>query len=262
MKKILFWGGLGLALLVAGFIAVTIMSINPIVEKAVNTFGPDLLGAPVHLDESDISVFSGEGALRGLLVGNPPGFKSDEALRLGSVSVKVDKSSLASDRIVINDVTVIAPKITYELSGSTSNIQALADNVTKLADRQEAAQESRKAAGKDEAGSKQTIRIDTLLIKDGEITLAVSGLGGKVMTVPLPEIRMTGIGKEGNGASMAEAFAEIMAEIEKAVAGSASAALGELGKGIKQGAEQLKQGADEIKKNVEGLGEGLKKMFK
>lgn len=261
MKKVLLFGVLGLILLVAGFIVVTIMSINPIVETAVNEYGPRLVKAPVSLEKSDLSIFSGEGTLSGLFVGNPQGYKSEGALRLGSVSVKVDKNSLATDRIVINDITVLAPKITYELSGGKSNIQALADNVTQLAGKEQAAQQGRKDAGKEEPASKQKIQIDNLLIKGGEVTLAVTGLGGEVMTVPLPEIHMTGIGADDDGASPAEAFGQIMAEINKSVTGAASGVLGGLKKGLEQGAEQLKQGAEDMKKEVEGLGQGLKKMF-
>ena len=75
MKGIMFLLGLGLVLLVVGFVALGIVTVNPLVVKAVNSYGPELVGAPVHLDESDLSIFSGEGTLRGLVVGNPAGLQ-------------------------------------------------------------------------------------------------------------------------------------------------------------------------------------------
>jgi len=261
MKKLILWGGTGLVLLVAGAIAVTIMSINPLIEKAVNTFGPKLMGAQVHLTASDVSVFSGEGELQGLFVGNPAGYKSPSAFTLGSVKVKVDKESLASDRIVINDITVLSPKITYELSGKKSNIQALVDNVKKFAGQESAAAEERQQSGQAEAGGGQKIQIDNLLIQDGQITLAVTGLGGDVMTVPLPEIRLTGIGKDKDGATPAEAFAQIMAAVNKAVGTAASGALGNLTKGLEESLKGLGDKNGDITKGVEDLGKGLKNMF-
>ncbi|WP_461208388.1 hypothetical protein [Desulfocurvus sp. DL9XJH121] len=261
MKKLLLWGGLGLVLLVAGVIVATVMSINPIVEKAVNTFGPDLLGAKVHLDKSDLSIFSGQGTLSGLFVGNPKGYETESALRLGSVSVAVDKASLATDRIVINDITVTAPKITYELAGRVSNLQALANNVAGVADREGAAEASRGQAGKEEPGSKQKIQIDNLLIAGGEISLSVKGLGGKAMTVALPDIRLTGIGKDEKGTSPAEAFAQVMAAVSKSAGGAATGALGDLGKTLEQGVQELTKDPEGLKKGVEDLGQGLKKLF-
>lgn len=261
MKKIVLFGVMGLILLVVGFVVVGVMSINPLVVKAVNEYGPELVGAPVHLDKSDISIFSGEGALSGLVVGNPKGYKSKEALSLGGVSVKVDKNSLTTDRIVINDITVAAPRITYELSGGRSNIQALADNVKRLAGEEKAAEKTRSDAGREEPGGEQKIQIDNLLITGGEVTLAVTGLGGEVMTVPLPDIHLTGIGADDDGATPAEAFGEVMAAVNKSVGGAASGALGDIRKGLEQGAEQLKKSGEDLKKGVEGLGDGLKKMF-
>lgn len=261
MKKLILWGGTGLALLIAGAIAVTIMSINPIIEKAVNTFGPRLMGAPVHLETSDVSVFSGEGELRGLFVGNSPGYKSESAFTLGAVRVVVDKQSLASDRVVINDIAVLAPKITYELSGRTSNIQALVDHVSRTAGTQNAAAEERKSSGEAEPGGGQKIQIDNLLIRGGQVTLAVTGLGGEVATVPLPEIRLTGIGKDSDGATPAEAFAEIMAAVNKAVSKAASGALGNLGKGLEEGMKNLEQKSGDLQKGVDDVTKGLKNMF-
>ncbi|BBD07087.1 hypothetical protein [Desulfovibrio ferrophilus] len=261
MKKLIVWGGLGLTLLVAGAIAVTIMSINPLIEKAVNTFGPKLVAAPVHLDTSDVSVFSGEGELRGLFVGNPAGYKSESAFKLGAVRVKVDKESFASDRIVINDITILAPQITYELSGRKSNIQALLDNVNKTAGQEQAAEKQRKKSGQEEPGGGQKIQIDNLLIKGGEITLAITGLGGEVMTVPLPEIHLTDIGKDKDGATPAEAFAQIMAAVNKAVGKAAAGSLGNLTKGLEKSLEDLKNNSGDLKKGVDDLSKGIKGMF-
>ena len=261
MKGIMFLLGLGLVLLVVGFVALGIVTVNPLVVKAVNSYGPDLVGAPVHLDESDLSIFSGEGTLKGLVVGNPAGYKSKEALSLGSLSMKVDKNSFGTDRIIIKDVVVAAPKITYEYSSGKSNFQALADNLSSLAGEEEAARKTRADIGEEEPGGEQKIQIDNLVITGGEVTLAVTGLGGEVMTVPLPDIHLTGIGADDDGATPAEAFAEVMAAVNKSVGSAASGALAGIKQGLEQGAEQLKKSGEELKKGVEGLGDGLKKMF-
>lgn len=261
MKKLFVWGALVLGLLVAGAIAVTIMSINPLIEKAVNTLGPMLVDAPVRLETSDVSVFSCEGTLRGLFVGNPAGFKAESAFKLNEIHVKVDRDSLATDRIVINDITISDPQITYELSSGKSNIQALVDNVNKAAGREQAAKQDRKQSGQQEPGGGQKIQIDNLLIRGGEITLAVTGLGGEVMTVPLPDIQLTGIGQDKDGATPAEAFGQIMAAVNKGVVQAAAGSLGNLTKGLEKGLKGLQENSGDLKKGVEELGKGLKGMF-
>lgn len=260
MKKLIVWGALVLGLLVAGTIAVTIMSINPLIEKAVNTLGPRLVDAPVHLDASDVSVFSGEGTLRGLFVGNPAGFKSESAFKLNEIHVKVNRDSLATNRIVINDITVIDPRITYELSSGKSNVQVLMDNVNKAAGREQDAKQDRQQSAQQEPEGGQKIQIDNLLIRGGEITLAVTGLGGDVMIVPLPDIQLNGIGQDEDGATPAEAFVQIMAAVNKGVAQAAAGSLGNLTKGLEEGLKGLQDNPGDLK-GVEELGKGLKNMF-
>ena len=75
------------------------------------------------------SATSGEGVLRGLKMGNPKGFKSDSAFRLGEVRVRIDIDSLGRDTVVIKEVVITAPEITYELWPNGSNIDAIRRNV-------------------------------------------------------------------------------------------------------------------------------------
>jgi hypothetical protein len=41
----------------------------------------------VRLNEAEVSATSGQGALLGLTIGNPKGFKTDSAFRLGEISL-------------------------------------------------------------------------------------------------------------------------------------------------------------------------------
>jgi hypothetical protein len=51
----------------------------------------------------ELDLTSGKGALRGLVVGNPEGFKTPSAFQLGAISIKVDKDASSGEKIVITE---------------------------------------------------------------------------------------------------------------------------------------------------------------
>jgi hypothetical protein len=67
------------------------------------------------LNEAAVSANSGQGTLRGLSVGNPKGFKTPTAFELDEISLTLDIGSITSDPIVIKEIVVSAPRVTYEL---------------------------------------------------------------------------------------------------------------------------------------------------
>ena len=54
------------------------------------------------LEDVDLSLFSGNIALKGLKIGNPQGFAAPNAFELGQISVKFDPKSLLTSKIIIN----------------------------------------------------------------------------------------------------------------------------------------------------------------
>ena len=58
------------------------MFLNGIVKKGVETAGPMITKVDVKLDGANISIFSGSADLKGLFVGNPPGYTTDSAIKV------------------------------------------------------------------------------------------------------------------------------------------------------------------------------------
>jgi uncharacterized protein involved in outer membrane biogenesis len=179
------------------------------------------------------------------VIGNPQGFKSDQALKLAVARVSLDLKSLMSDEVVIHDITIINPEITYELKAKGSNLAALGANAQAAAGAPALGQES-KTAGK-------TFVIENLLIKGGKVKLALGVLGGKGATVPLPDIRKQNIGRKGQGATAADAMKLVLGVVTKAVAKAAS---GDTGKAL------LKRGGDKVKGAREKISKKLNKFLK
>ena len=77
-------------LLVGVFIAS--FFIGDIIKKGVETVGPQVTKVDVKLDGASLSFLGGSGSIKGLVVGNPPGYKSPTAIKVGKASL-VDRKS-------------------------------------------------------------------------------------------------------------------------------------------------------------------------
>jgi hypothetical protein len=130
-KKYIFIGGGVLVVAIIGFIIMAILNLGSLIKLAVEEVGPKLTQSEVKLDSADISFLSGSGELDGLLVGNPNGYSAPNAIKVGNIRMTVDKGSLTTDRIIIREIVILAPEITYEKKGKTDNFKALIANVNK-----------------------------------------------------------------------------------------------------------------------------------
>lgn len=188
------------------------------VKLALERYGPGILGAPVTVDAVVLMPWSGRGAVRNLVVGNPPGFKGAHALKVGAVDVKIRLSSLTRDLIVVESVVVRDPEIRYEAASGGSNVARLQRNAESAAGKPASAPASAGAP----AGSGKSLLIKDLVVSGGKVGLAATALGGQAVTLPLPSVHLTDIG--GKGRSPAAATAEVF----RAITGSVSKALAEL----------------------------------
>jgi len=208
MKKWIFIGLGAIVVILIVVVVVGLSKLGPIVKMAVNTYGPKITDTELRVDDVGISLFSAEAKLKKLFLGNPKGFKSESAMKVGSVSVDVDEGSLTKDTIIIQKVEVIGPEITYEKRGKTDNFQTLLANVQKNIPKGESAEKQ-----PEEQGPGKQLIINDFILKNGKVNLVVEMPGGvlsdKQVSTDLPEIHLKDIGKKKNGASAAEVAREI-----------------------------------------------------
>jgi uncharacterized protein involved in outer membrane biogenesis len=266
MKKWIFIGSGAIVVLLIVVVVVGLSKLGPLVKMAVNNYGPKITGTELRVDDVGISIFSAEAKLKKFFLGNPAGFKSPSAMKVGSIYVDVDESSITKDTIIINEVKVVGPKITYEKRGKSDNFQSILNNVQKNVPKGKSA---KKEPAKEGPG-KQLI-INDFILRNGKVTLAVEMPGGVMgdqeIKADLPDIHLKDIGKKKGGASAAEVAKEIfaalygqitsptvmgalddqlkklggagIAEIEKAAKGAAGIA-GDAGKGAEGVADKVK----------------------
>ena len=70
-------------------------------------------------------LLSGAGTIKGLVVGNPAGFKTPSAINVGAASLVLEPSSLLSDKIVIKSIKVQGPEITFETNLKDNNLSKI-----------------------------------------------------------------------------------------------------------------------------------------
>ncbi|WP_338670081.1 hypothetical protein [Pseudodesulfovibrio methanolicus] len=248
MKKYIL---IGAGVIVAGLITaivLVILNLGDLIKTAVEEFGPPITKTEVRLGSADISVLSGSGTLSDFYLGNPKGFKMPSAIECGTIRVKVNTDSLTKDKIIIDEIYVDSPVISYEKRGNTDNFQTIVDNIKKtVAGEKKAGAKTEEA--KSDTGSEKTIQINNFIVKNGKINLGGSLLdafGDKGMGIDLPDIHLKDIGKDKK-TTPAEAFAQILGQLTGDVTGSVT----EVGKQLKEAVGKAVEGAS---KAVEGAG--------
>jgi uncharacterized protein involved in outer membrane biogenesis len=260
MKKLLIRLSIALiVLLVLGIIAIGLF-LDKAVKRGVETVGPMLTQVEVKVDSVSLSILSGAGKIKGLLVGNPPGYKSTSAIQVGTASLALQPGSVFSDKVVIKSINVQAPEITFETGLKGNNLSKILANLQSATGGSDtnAAQPSAKAAGK-------KLQVDDFVISGGKVNVSVNvaalgSLGSQSATVPLPEIRLSGLGQGPDGITAAELTKRVLQEIEKQAVLVASAAVADLSKNAAGLTKGLGNGATGAVDSVtKGLGGFLKK---
>jgi hypothetical protein len=264
MKKGLVIGGsvVGAIIVIAvAVFAFVLSNLDGLVKEAVEKVGGEATRSKVALDKVEISLKSGSGRLAGLTVGNPAGFKTPSAFELGAIKVTLDTASVGGDTIVIKEIAIDGPKVTYELAGANSNIDAIKKNVDAY---------KKQFEGKDgqskKAGEGPKLIINNLYIRGGQINVSAGFLQGKALGTPLPDIHLKDIGKKEKGASPGEVATQVIDSMTKGV-GSAVGALnldkmmGNIAKGAGDAAKAVTEGAGGAAKSVSegaaGVGKAL-----
>lgn len=191
--------------------------------------------------------------LKGLNVGNPEGYKSENIFALGQIDLKVNTRSVFSDKIIIDHIIIKRPAISYEKKLTTSNLKKLLENIEQFTG--PSSEPEAETAEEEKAGTKKQVIIKKLLIEDGTIYVGALGIG---QTAPLPRIEMENIGEDGNEMTMPEVIDLVLSKVLQSI-GPAIASAGELGGAA---VDVLKtQGLDKVGQATDIVGEGIKGLF-
>src|SRR6266700_173597 len=97
---------LGIVILLVVIAVAAVLFIGMIVKAGVEKVGPRVAKVPVTLDGAKISVFGGSGELKGFVLGNPEGYKSAQAIKVGSMALSLVPSSVLKNKVIIHQIKV------------------------------------------------------------------------------------------------------------------------------------------------------------
>ena len=251
-----------------GVVLSVLLSLNRIIKSGVERIGPEIAGVPVTLEQVDISSFTGEGDVVGLLVGNPPGFGTPSAIELSRFKVNISVPSIFSDCLVIEEILIEGPGITCEFGRDSTNLGRIRDNMVDRKrepggeppdDDQEKKPRRRERKNR---GRGRKVIIDRLLISGGTINLGSTILRGASATVRLQTIELKDIGRESGGLTAEAAIARILTAIINSATGRGPATTDLLQQGATALGEEAAKHVDEdtavaLEKALSGLLEGI-----
>ncbi len=249
MGKII--GGIIVGLIVIIGIAVGVLYFNldKVIIAAVEEYGSEVTKTDVVLNEVDLDLTSGKGALKGFSVGNPEGFDEDHSIRFDSVAVEVNIAETNDTLIHIREIRVDNPSILYEVNQTTNNLDAIRNNVDAFMKERGLSGGETTETDSTEEGPK--VIIDNIFIDGGLVTVKAAMLGNQKVEGRLPNIQLSNIGKDEGGATPGEVAAKIIDEIT----GKAMNVITDLGIGKNIGT-LLNNAGDLVNKT--GVGEATK----
>lgn len=243
IKKILIGSLIGLVVLLVVAVVIVGMFMGTIVKKGLETVGPQIAKVDIKLDSVSLSLLSGSAKVKGLVVGNPEGYKAPQAISVGVASVAVSPGSVLSDKIVVKSVIVQAPEITFE--GGIKN-----NNLTKILDNVNAATGGGKSGTEPKTGESKPakkLQVDEFTITGAKVHI------GAAAAIPLPDIHLSNLGTGPEGITPADLTQRVLSEV---VAGVITAV-------AKSGVEEVgKQAQEAVGSGIEKVGKSIGNLFK
>jgi uncharacterized protein involved in outer membrane biogenesis len=240
IKKILVRGLIVLLLLIVVAALVASLFLGSIVKKGVETFGPQITKVNITLDSVSVGLLTASGSVKGLIVGNPDGYKTPQAISVGLASASISPFSLLSDKIVIRSVRVDAPEITFEGGLLHNNLTTIKDNVSGTSS-------SGSEATQTAAGPSKKLEVDDFVITGAKVHIAATGT-----TLPIPDIHLTNLGTGPDGITAGDLTKRVM---DALVSGTLQA--------VTSSAANLGNGAGKAATDVIGkAGKSLSNLFK
>jgi uncharacterized protein involved in outer membrane biogenesis len=259
VKKILW--GLLIILVVLAIIAVIVagLFLGNIVKAGVETVGPKITQVPIQVDAVTLSLLTGSAKIEGLVVGNPEGYKTPQAISVGVVAVGVNPLSVLSDKIVVRSIEVRSPEITFEGNPfSGNNLTKIRDNVSAATASSQKPSTNQTAQATSKPGKK--LEVDDFLITGAKVHVSLTGMAGKQMTLPLPDIHLTDMGKGADGITATDLTRRVLDALTAATVKAVANAASDVGAGaVNLGKDTGKAVGGDMNKVTKGLGGLFKK---
>lgn len=211
MKK-LGLAATALLLLLAGGLFWLRGNLDGLVKEAIATQGSAMTQAEVSVGAVEIRASDGTGIIRDLSVGNPAGFKTAHAVKVGEIEIGIDIASLTREVVIIRKVAIRSPDVIYEKGEVMTNLDAIQQNIAAYLG---------PSAKKSDGGGKKLI-VEELTLRDGRAQASAAFLQGKTVSVALPDITLRNLGRAKGGLLPGELGREIAQALQQKLSSAIS----------------------------------------
>ncbi len=165
----------------------------------------------------------------------------------------MDPASVLSDKIHVKSIAVTGPQITIEGGLGDNNLRKILANIDSFT-------ASEKTSASPSDSPKKKIQVDDFLLTGTKVDVRFAMLGGKGLSVNLPDIHLTQLGSTGDGLTPGELAKKVFGAVFEQVIPAVTAQIGkvgDLGKDLGKGAVENAKGA--LDKAAGGVGDLFKK---
>ena len=203
MFKFLFKTIVVLFVLVVALLLASPLWVGPLARCAANAIAPKYTGTAFHVEDVAFNPYSGRIEVTNLDLPNPEKARVEKAVTLGTFRVRVDPLTVFSDEIVIRELTVRDLYVSYigyedpknpEFKGS--NFDWIAENA-RGGDEAEKEKEPEEEKTEEEEESSRNVVIEKL-------TISGATLHYGYVSIPIPTITLTDIGKKSEGVKFSD----------------------------------------------------------
>jgi hypothetical protein len=177
-------------------------NLDGIVMRGIAHYGSQMTQARVAVESVEIRSADGSGVVRGFVVGNPAGFRTPHALKVGAVEVAVDMRTLADSVVVVRRIVVESPDVIYEKGESMTNFDAIQRNIAQSLGTP--ADAGKPSGGGSSASPSRKLIVDEIVIRRARAQASAPALGGHTVSATLPDITLRNVGRAEGGVTPAQ----------------------------------------------------------
>lgn len=198
MKKVLIVLAV-LVLIIGGGVWYFLSGAGDLIRAQMEQQGSKYLGTEVTVFNVDLALSEGRLTISDVDVENPEGFSKEDAFSLGSITL--DLGGSISEPYVVQNVSVIAPEVLYEVDANgQGNLIVLKNNLAANIPKGEEGE----APPTTEAGPNPLVIIEKVIVQDVRLKLNFEqlptgdfGIETKAYEITLPTFTAGPIGKPG-----------------------------------------------------------------
>ena len=175
---------------------VLLLTLPFIIRNGIYHAGPLITGVPMEIKHVAFNPFEGTLTIKDFIVGNPQGYASPYAVKLGHLHVDVGMKTLFSKKLLLERIEVRGVELNYETALVKTNIGEIQDHVNKLA----GSDKKGTSTKEEKAAEGKPLQIDFLELRDITAWVIVKGTKAQAPLMVAP-ITMTNLGTGENGVS-------------------------------------------------------------